>query len=107
MARTWILFFGLLVSVFWALEASAQSTRPNLAMCGPNEQVFANIEQKLNEVPVSGGVTENGNLLQILLSKSGEWSVFVTFPTGLSCLVALGNAWKDIVPEIKSQSDGR
>jgi hypothetical protein len=47
------------------------------------------------ELPRGVGVTDAGNLLEVLSAGDGAtWSIIVTTPDGMSCLVAAGEAWK-------------
>jgi hypothetical protein len=40
-------------------------------------------------------VTHNGGLVEVLSTGNGTtWSIIVTTPTGMSCLVAAGEGWR-------------
>ena len=41
------------------------------------------------------GLANNGGVLEILVSQSSEsWTIIVTMPNGVSCLVAAGESWE-------------
>lgn len=63
--------------------------------CDTRENVIAVLASKYKEMPVALGVTHNGGLVEVLITESGStWSIIVTTPDGLSCLVAAGEGWK-------------
>jgi len=37
----------------------------------------------------------NGSVLEVLASKTGSWTILVTQPSGLLCVVASGEAWEN------------
>ena len=53
------------------------------------------LEDKFAEVPVSLGLQADGKVIQVFASEqSGTWSMVATTPAGLSCIVAVGEAWQ-------------
>ena len=50
---------------------------------------------KYREAPVAVGVTHNGGLIEVLSTGEGQtWSIIITSPQGMSCLVAAGEGWR-------------
>ena len=48
-------------------------------------------------MPKGVGVTDAGNLLEVLSANDGSaWSIIVTTPEGMTCLVATGEAWREV-----------
>jgi hypothetical protein len=42
-------------------------------------------------------LSRNGNVLEVLKSdKAGTWTIIVTRPNGMSCVVASGEAWEEL-----------
>lgn len=63
--------------------------------CDQRESVLQVLEQKYKEAPVALGVTHNGGLVEVLSTGNGTtWSIIVTTPQGMSCLVAAGEGWR-------------
>jgi hypothetical protein len=59
------------------------------------DRVLAGLAQKYKEAPIALGVTHNGGLVEVLTTGNGTtWSIIVTTPQGMSCLVAAGEGWK-------------
>ena len=98
MTRVWLLLTGIMLSAFWASDSFAQAFAQSSPLCGPKDEVLAGFAQKYNEIPKSNGVTNGGQLVQILVSETGDWSLLVTHPSGISCLLATGNAWQNFAP---------
>lgn len=73
--------------------ASAQS------ICAPHKEVIERLEGKYKEAQAGIGLAANGDgVVQLYVSESGSWTVLVTQPTGLTCLVAGGQSWEIITP---------
>jgi hypothetical protein len=65
------------------------------AACAEHDEAFAHLEAKYGERVVAGGLASNGGHLEILVSPDGKtWSVMLTMPNGLTCLIASGEAWE-------------
>lgn len=63
--------------------------------CDQRDSVLQVLQQKYKEQPVALGVTHNGGLVEVLTTGNGNtWSIIVTTPQGMSCLVAAGEGWK-------------
>jgi hypothetical protein len=63
--------------------------------CGKHKDVTRLLLQKYNESPVGLGITSQGGLVEVLTASDGAtWSIIVTTPDGLSCLVAAGESWR-------------
>jgi hypothetical protein len=42
-------------------------------------------------------LTDDGHLLEVFASKDGEtWTIAVTIPKGLTCLLATGQEWQSL-----------
>lgn len=71
--------------------------------CNDRDVVLDLLSQKYKEHPVAVGVANNGGLVEVLTSADGEtWSIIITSPKGMSCLVAAGEGWrmfKDPIPD--------
>ena len=63
----------------------------------PAAQLLSN---KYSESRVAFGVTANGGLVEVLKSgpqaKTDTWTIIITTPKGVSCLVAAGEGWRDM-----------
>lgn len=72
--------------------AEAQGGSP---ACAQRDQVVARLEQRFGETPHSQGVQQNDALVELFASDTtGTWTILMTSPNGLSCLLAAGRLWK-------------
>ena len=68
--------------------------------CNQRDEVLKLLSNKYSESPVAFGVTNNGGLVEVLKStpsaKDDTWTIIITTPQGVSCLVAAGEGWRGI-----------
>jgi len=57
--------------------------------------VLNHLSSRYSVTPVAMGVANNGEMVEILLSKSGEsWTIILTIPNGMTCMFAAGENWE-------------
>lgn len=65
--------------------------------CNERDNVLKLLAKKYQEIPIAAGVTNTGGLVEVLTDRKGEtWTIIVTTPQGMSCLVASGEGWRDM-----------
>ncbi len=65
--------------------------------CALRDTVLTHLEQKYQETPEANGVTTTGGLIELLVNKDKDtWTLIISTPQGMSCLVAAGNGWREI-----------
>ncbi len=75
--------------------AFAASTAMAQPKCDSRDTVIKHLANKYKENPVAIGVTNSGGLVEVLTTASGTtWTIIVTTPQGMSCLVAAGEGWR-------------
>lgn len=65
-------------------------------MCGDREEVIDSLENVHKESPISMGLATNGAVVEIFSSKTGTFTIIMTHPNGLSCLVTAGEFWETL-----------
>ena len=76
------------------LASPAAGQQPS---CKERGDVLALLAKKYQEAPVAAGVTSSGGLVEVLTTGNGAtWTIIVTTPQGMSCLVAAGEGWRNI-----------
>lgn len=76
-------------------HTAAAQTQQGRPQCNDRKQVLDLLAKKYKEAPVASGVTNNGGLVEVLSdAKGGTWTIIVTTPQGVSCLVAAGEGWR-------------
>jgi hypothetical protein len=82
-------------AIFGALQFGIATVAYGQPQCDQREAVLKVLQEKYKEQPVALGVTHNGGLVEVLTTGNGTtWSIIVTTPQGMSCLVAAGEGWK-------------
>ncbi|MEL6798787.1 MAG: hypothetical protein AAFR34_00810 [Pseudomonadota bacterium] len=85
------LSFGVGALLLAATHAFGQ-TNPN---CGPRDRVIERLASVYGESRRSIGLAANNRVLEVYASdETGTWTVTVTLPDGMTCLVASGNAYE-------------
>ncbi len=64
--------------------------------CNTRDHILGLLAKKYKESPVAAGVTNTGGLVEVLSTGKGDtWTIIITTPKGVSCLVAAGEAWRE------------
>ncbi len=85
-----LLALALLLGV--RAPASAQS------VCTTHAEVTKQLESRHSESQVGIGLASTGQVLEVFSTGDGSsWTIVMTRPDGMSCLVAAGEAWEQIV----------
>jgi hypothetical protein len=85
---------ALLLGVAGIGSAAADEQRP--AACGPHTDVIKALGDKFHETQSATALTSAGTLLEVLTANDGStWTIIVSRPDGLSCVVAAGQNWQD------------
>ncbi len=75
----------------------ASSATAQTKQCDQRKKVLGHLAQKYKEAPIAAGVTASGGLVEVLTTGDGNtWTIIVSQPNGLSCLVAAGEGWRKL-----------
>ena len=88
------------IILFSALPAQAQPNRN----CAPRESVVERLANDYGETRQSVGLADGG-MVEIFASATGSWSILVTTPDMMTCLVASGQSWEQVASVIEPQGD--
>jgi hypothetical protein len=85
----------------FGLTGSALAQPPPQAVltpaCHSHADLAAMLNQKYSEAPSAVGVQANGHLVEVFASNDGtSWTIVVTRPDGVSCIVAVGENWETV-----------
>jgi hypothetical protein len=65
--------------------------------CAPREEVVNQLAESWGETRRSVGLAANNGVVELFAStESGTWTITVTMPGGLTCLVASGQAFEAV-----------
>ena len=88
---------NLIVSTLAAFVFVLSVTSANAqAVCGERAKFIETLAKQHQEQPTSIGMTSNGQIIEVLTSAKGSWSIIITSPQGKTCLVATGEAWETV-----------
>ncbi|MCH7935674.1 MAG: hypothetical protein IH994_01115 [Proteobacteria bacterium] len=90
--------FGLFLAALTAPAAHAQ-TIPQL--CDNRSDMLSALDGNFSEKPVSLGLSHDGRVVEVLKSPDDTWTIILTAPNGVSCLLIAGNYWRNVV--VKAQ----
>lgn len=82
---------GLIASTAGMATAQTQQN------CAPREAVVNRLASGYGETRQSMGLGANNNVVEVFASaETGTWTITVTMPNGLTCLVASGQAFEEL-----------
>ncbi len=86
-----------LVAAVLMMTAIANPLAAQNPQCNERDSVLELLAKKYQESPTAIGVTNTGGLIEILTSaKTSTWTIIITTPQGMSCLVAAGEGWRNL-----------
>ena len=87
-----------LIALMVAAPAAAQ-----IACTTERTELIKHLSRNYQESPVARGLTLDGAVLEVLASKAGSWTILITQPNSVSCVVTSGEAWDTVPLPIKGQ----
>ncbi len=89
-----------------AVSAAFLSAAPVQAQqfCMSRADLLAKLEEDYGEHPVAFGIRGDGAaVVELAVSPSGSWTIFVTHAGGVSCITATGESWQAIPPKSEEE----
>ncbi len=65
-------------------------------VCGDRDTFLARLGNTYAEQPVAMGLTSNGTVMEVLTSAAGTWTILITYPNGMTCMIAAGDSWEPL-----------
>ena len=91
---------GVVAAVLFAASAEAQGR-----LCAPREAIIAQIAGQHGEAQQSYGLQQSGAVIETWANTdTGSWTVIMSTPDGMSCLVAVGEAFRTV--KVKKGMEG-
>ena len=85
------LSFGFVALIFLGGRGFAQE-----ATCGPRNDLIAQLQSRYLETRRAVALTANNSVLELFVAESGSWTILVTHTSGMSCLIASGEAFETV-----------
>jgi hypothetical protein len=103
MLRTYSVFAGLVLSVV-ASSGNVVAAQTNQTNCTDRSSALSHLSKAYKEQPVAMGLASSGGVVEVLTNGEGSsWSIIVTLPSGVTCLVASGEDWEALQPVIEGK----
>ncbi|MEP3633350.1 MAG: hypothetical protein ABJM82_13585 [Shimia thalassica] len=80
---------GLGIMALAADQAASQPTN-----CAPRDIVLEQLSQKHKELRKAAGLASNNAIVEVFASETSSWTITATFPDGMTCLLASGQAFE-------------
>ncbi len=93
---------GLGLMVLAAGQVFAEGNRN----CAPRDLVLERLAEKYGETRQSIGLGANNAVVEVFAAtNTGSWTITVTTPNGLTCLVASGKSYETLAEALPSQGN--
>lgn len=86
----------LLISTVAIAALSVVMIQPShsASVCGKRANLLTTLDKDYKEAPVAMALTMAGNVLEIIASETGTFTVLITEPSGRTCVVEAGKSWE-------------
>ncbi|MEL0106777.1 MAG: hypothetical protein ACO3MW_01765 [Rhodospirillales bacterium] len=91
MVRFSVFVISMLIAVLLAGPFSSPAAAQ--MACETRAKITKTLKKDYSELPVSAGLDNAGRMIEVFASKKGSWTILITMPTGVSCLMATGESW--------------
>lgn len=91
--------FGILVLAAQQLQAQPRN-------CAPRATVLERLAEKYGETRHGIGLVQQGSVMELFASgETGTWTITVTMPNGLTCLVASGQSFEAVAEALPAKGN--
>jgi|Cruoilmetagenom7_1024161.scaffolds.fasta_scaffold00120_61 hypothetical protein len=86
------------------IASTSQVHAQSRANCGPRDAVVQRLADRYGETRQSVGIGSNNAMVEVFASdESGSWTILVTMPSGVSCLVASGQSYEQVAEALPAK----
>ncbi len=71
--------------------------------CASRSELIAILKDNLGEIKAGHGLSNRGHLVEVFVSPAGSWTILLSQPNGLSCIVDAGEGWAMVPAAAKSR----
>lgn len=74
--------------------------------CGPRAEVLDHLAETYGETRRSLGIADNATVMELFAAEgSGTWTLTITMPDGMTCLVASGQGYETVTEELPAKGE--
>ncbi|MEH6646686.1 hypothetical protein [Sulfitobacter sp.] len=86
------------------IASTSQAYAQSRANCGPRDAVVERLADGFGETRHSVGIGSNNAMVEVFASEeTGSWTILVTMPSGVSCLVASGQSYEQVAEALPAK----
>jgi hypothetical protein len=82
-----------LLTVFLVGPFTMPTSAHGQVACEKRAKITTSLKKDYAEMPASAGLDNAGRMIEVFASTEGSWTILMTMPTGVSCLLATGENW--------------
>lgn len=95
---------GLVAASVIYLASTMDVAAQNGRNCAPREAVVERLAEGYGETRQSVGLGSNNAVVEVFASdETGSWTITVTMPGGLTCLVASGQSYETVAEALPAK----
>jgi hypothetical protein len=89
-----------------AASATAAAAEGQPRPCADRASIIERLEQRFGEVRQAMGLNRGNSVVEVFASaETGTWTILVTTPNGVSCMIASGELWESRTPLRRPEQD--
>jgi len=93
--------FGLSLGFLAMLMAASTVSAQTRNMCADRTAVIEKLTKKFGETRRSMGLAANSGIVELHASDdTGSWTITVTHPNGITCLITAGGSFETVEEEL-------
>lgn len=73
--------------------------------CAPHDTVATNLATSFGEARRSIGLAQDNTVMELYASETGTWTLTVTLPTGMTCLIAAGSHFETVIAPLPAKGN--
>ncbi|OHC74867.1 MAG: hypothetical protein A3G18_10350 [Rhodospirillales bacterium RIFCSPLOWO2_12_FULL_58_28] len=90
----------VLLSALLLWQSASPSPAQAQTACGERSDALFRLEKDFSEAPVAMGLASNGSVIEVFASKAGTFTIIMTRPDGVSCLMLSGENWEELPAQL-------
>ncbi|MCE8007994.1 MAG: hypothetical protein HEP69_13450 [Aestuariivita sp.] len=68
-------------------------------ICEPTEVLHSKLTSQFGETRQAMGLRGREQIMEVWTDPQGDWTMVVTYASGTSCIVAMGEHWQTVMPQ--------
>ncbi len=90
-------FIALTLAFLLTLLLGVQASASAQSGCTTHPEIAKQLKSRHSEAPVAIGLADNAGVIEVFSAGDGStWTMVLTLPDGMSCVMATGEAWEHL-----------